>query len=98
MATTLTTPIIETKTANTVQITGLYNKIEEESLEIHYITLLEDGTPYKRDLVVFKGYDTVKALYAELDVIIATGKTFEEASTELLYSKALYQLANPITI
>ena len=89
MATTLTTPIVITNTANTVQITGILNKVEEERLEIEYIIILEDDTPYKRDRVSIIGKDNVKAIYAETDTIIATGKTFEEASTELLYGKVL---------
>ena len=92
MAIVLPTPKTETLVATNVQITGFVNNIEEGRCEVHYIVLLEDGTPYKRGQVVINGYDDVKALYAELDVLISTGKTFEESSTELLYGKVLASL------
>ena len=92
MATTLTTPKEEVKVVTTVQVTGFVNNREEERCEIHYITLLEDGTPYQRGQVVINGYDDVKVFYAEMDALLATGKAFEEASTELLYGKVLASL------
>lgn len=88
----LTTPIVITNTANSVQITGLYNKIEEGCVEIHYMTLLADGTPYQRGDVRIDGYDAVKALYAETDTVMATGLTFEQASAQILYAKVLAAL------
>jgi len=92
MAQTLSIPITVTNTANTVQITGFVNNIEEERCEIHYMTILEDGAPYKRGNVLIKGYDAVKALYAEQDAATADGKDFETASAEILYAKVLAQL------
>ena len=92
MATQLTTPVVETLTTTTVQITGFVNNKEEERCEIHYILLLDNGEPCKRGQVVINGYADVKAFYAEMDALIATGKTFEIASTELLYSKVLASL------
>ena len=93
MATTLNTPIVVTNTATTVQITALVNNVEEERVEIHYMTKLEDGTPYQRGNIQINGKEDVKAMYAELDALISTGKTFEAASGELLYSKVLAKLA-----
>ena len=93
MATTLNQPQVITNTVNKVQVTALVNNVEEGRIEIHYITLLEDNTPYQRGNVVVEGYESVKAMYAELDAKIAEGKTFEEASTELLYAKVLSELA-----
>ena len=88
----LTTPIQTTTIATNVAVTGFYNKVEEEMMEIHYMTYTEDGTPYQRGNVTINGYTDCKAMYAELDALIATGKTFEEASSELLFSKVLAQL------
>jgi len=92
MAQTLNTPIVITNTANTVQITRIDNNVEEGYLGIQYMTILEDGTPYQRGTVRVDGIDAVKALYAETDTVMATGKTFEEASAEILYGKVLAQL------
>ena len=92
MAIVLPTPTTETLVATNVQITGVVNNIEEGRFEIHYMILLEDGTPYKRGQVVINGYDDVKALYAEQDAAMATGKTFEVASAEILYNKVLASL------
>jgi len=92
MAIILANPVVVTNTATTVQITKIDNNIEHEYLQIEYIILLDDGTPYQRSTVKIEGYDAVKALYAETDVVMGTGKTFEEASTAILYAKVLAQL------
>ena len=93
MATLLSTPQVITNTVNTVQVTGLVNNVEEGRIEIHYMTLLEDGTPYQRGMVILaEGYDAVKAASANIDAKIATGMTFEQASTEILYAKVIEQL------
>jgi len=89
MAQDLNTPIVETTTATTIQITGFVNNIEEERCEIHYMILLEDGAPYKRGNLVVSGHDEAKALYAEYDTVMAEGKNFETASTEILYRRVL---------
>ena len=89
---TLSTPIVVTTTATTVQITGFVNNIEQGNCEIQYMIMLEDGTPSKRDRVPISGYEAVKALYSETDAIIATGLTFEEASAKILYEKVLAKI------
>lgn len=93
MAIALTTPITVAQTVASVQITGFSIDYENLSMTSSYMTLLEDNTPYQRGNVVVEGYESVKAMYAELDAKIAEGKTFEEASTELLYAKVLSELA-----
>ena len=87
MAQALTTPVQETKVVTTVQLTAIVNNVEEGRLEVHYITLLEDGEPYQRGNVAVEGKEAVQAVYAEIDTIMSSGKTFEEASKELFYSK-----------
>lgn len=86
------TPVITTNTVTTVQITRIDNNIEGEYVNVEYVTLLEDGTPYQRGSVKVRGYDDIKVLYAETDTVMATGKTFEEASAEILYNKVLVHL------
>lgn len=92
MPSLLSTPIVISNEVNKVQITAINNQIEQGFLSVEYILLMSNGTPYRRGDIRFSGYDVVKALYAELDALIATGKTFEVASAELLYSKVLASL------
>jgi hypothetical protein len=81
----LTTPIIETNTAKTVQLTGFVDNREEGRVEIHYLTLLEDGTPYKRNTLTFEG-DDITAFY------VGIGVDFEGQVKEALYAKLLGDL------
>ncbi len=89
---TLTTPIIITSTATTVQITRIDNNIEEGYILVEYLTSLEDSSPYQRGNIKISGYTDIKALYAETDAVMATGKTFEVARAEILYAKVLANL------
>jgi len=82
---TLTTPIIETNTAKTVQLTGFVDNREEGRVEIHYMILLEDGTPFKRNVLTFEG-DDITAFYAGI------GVDFEGQVKEALYAKLLASL------
>ena len=92
MAINLNTPIIETKNANQVQVTDVNISIEREEIEVRYLLILEDGTPYQRGAWRQTGIDNIEAVYAEIDALTDSGKTFAEASTELAYSKALAQI------
>lgn len=92
MAFLLDTPQTITQTLNRFSITKLENDIEDKNINIEYMIYLEDGTPYKRGRVMIEGYDAVKALYSQIDTVMATGKTFEEASSEILYNKVLETL------
>jgi acylphosphatase len=82
----LNAPIIETTTANQVQLTGFVDNREEGRVEIHYMTLLEDGTPYKRDTLVIEG-DDIAAFYNEI------GVDFDAEVKEALYAKVLNAIA-----
>jgi len=86
------TPKTEVKVVTTVQVTGFVNNREEERVEIHYITLLEDGMPYQRGNVVVGGKEAIQALYAEMDAEIAKGLGFEDASRNILYAKVVSEL------
>ena len=81
----LTTAIVETNTANTVQLTGFVDNREEGRVEIHYLILLEDGTPYKRNTLTMEG-DDITAFYEEI------GVDFEGQVKEALYVKLLEEL------
>jgi hypothetical protein len=89
MAATLETPKEIIQKITTVQITSFENNNEGKYIQINYITLQEDGTPYQRGNIKIEGYNEVKAFYAEMDAILATGKNFEDSSAELLYSKII---------
>jgi acylphosphatase len=78
----LTTPIIETNTANQIQVTGFVDNREDGRVEIHYMLLLEDGTPYKRNVVQFSGED-INDFYASI------GVDFESQVKEKLYAKVM---------
>jgi len=81
----LNTPIVETNTAKTVQLTGFVDNREEGRVEIHYIILLEDGTPFKRNVLQFSG-DEIAEFYAGI------GVDFEGQVKDALYAKLLTQL------
>ena len=82
----LNAPIIETTTVNQVQLTGFVDNREEGRVEIDYMTLLEDGTPYKRDTLVIQG-DDIAAFYTEI------GVDFDAEVKEALYTKVLGSIA-----
>ncbi len=63
MARVLTEAITITKSATTAQVTGLVNNVEEGYFELHYMVLLEDGTPYQRHTVRIEGHDKVKGMF-----------------------------------
>lgn len=78
---------------NRFSITRLENNIEKGYIEITYRLYYSDMTPYKSSRIYLDGYDAVKALYTEIDAKIATGLTFEQASSEILYAKVLTELS-----
>lgn len=80
-------PETETKVVTSIVITKITNSPEEEKFDCEYIKFLEDGTKSDRGHWSLVGKVAIQLFYTELDVIIATGKTFEVASKELLYSK-----------
>ena len=85
MSRNLTTPIVETTNANTVEITSFVDNREEGCVEIHYTILLEDGTPFRRNTLRFEG-DDIPAFYTSI------GVDFEAQVKEALYTKLLGDL------
>jgi len=81
----LTTTIVETNTADQVQLTGFVDNREEGRVEIHYMILLEDGTPFKRNVLTLEG-DDVASFYTEI------GVDFDAEVKEALYTKVLGSL------
>ena len=89
----LETPVLVTESIGKVQITKIINHVDTEFFVIEYTTHKPDDSILSQGNIVIEGYDAVKALYAEQDTLMATGKTFEEASREILYDKVLDTLA-----
>jgi len=81
----LTTTIVETNTADQVQLTGFVDNREEGRVEIHYMILLEDGTPFKRNVLTLEG-DDVASFYTDI------GVDFDAEVKEALYTKVLGSL------
>lgn len=88
-AATLETPKAITNTVTSVKVTGVVNDTERGAIDIHFMTLLEDGTPYQRGNVQITGHDAIKDVYAEIDAKLSTGLTFEESSRQVLYNRAI---------
>ncbi len=89
MALVLETPVELVNRVTTIQVTGFVNNREEQRVEVHYITLLEDGTPYQRGQKLINGYDDVKAFYTEFDNRLSNGLGFGQTSKDYLYELAV---------
>jgi hypothetical protein len=82
----LNTPETQVQEIDEFIITRFVNDIENKFIQIDYLEL-NSGNIVGRNKIKIVGKENIKQLYAELDVIIAEGHVFEEASTILLYSK-----------
>ena len=85
----LGTPMEIVNTVDEVRITSILNNVETEYVVIHYKLIIGGVVPVGTQVVAIQGKEAIKALYAEQDAVMATGKTFEEASREILYNKVL---------
>ena len=85
MPLTLTTPTEVVTTTTELRITKFENNIEEAYITIDYISILDGGTEGNRGSTRVDGVVAIKDMYTTMDTAIATGKTFEEASKEVLY-------------
>lgn len=84
MAFTLEAPVVVTHKQTSFVVTGIVNNVEEKFVDVHFMTLLEDGSPFQRGVCrIAEGYEQAKALYADLDSRIAAGASFEDASTAI---------------
>ena len=85
----LTTPTVETLTVSKVKVTGFVNNREELTTEIHYMTSLADGTPYKRDSIRTEGTEEYATLCAEIETALASNTDYESALSSVLYERVL---------
>jgi len=83
----LTKPKVETLTVASVKVTGFVNNREELTTEIHYMTSLADGTPYKRDALRTDGVEEYVTLCAEIETALALNTDYESALSSVLYAR-----------
>jgi len=83
----LTTPTVETLTVASVKVTGFVNNREELTTEIHYMTSLADGTPYKRDALRTDGVEEYAVLCAEIEAVLDSNTDYESALSSVLYAR-----------
>jgi len=83
----LNTQEVETNVVTQIQITEIINNPGREKFVVRYNKLSEDGEVLERSFFKLTDKTEIQAMYTELDTILAQGKSFEDASKELLYSK-----------
>jgi len=87
MAKTLKNKEMKVISVTDVAITSIINSPKRKMVIIKYDVIASDGNVVKSDALRIKGAPAVKELYDELDVLIRTGLSFEQASRQLLYAK-----------
>jgi hypothetical protein len=85
----LNTPQVITKTVTDLEITSVVHNFEEGSLEVHYMTYLDDGTPHMRDSSRLDDETSIAAMYASIDASVLTGKSVREAIDEIISAQIL---------
>lgn len=60
---TITTPIVETYTATTIELTKITIDSENTTVEAEYLLLDDQGRPYKRGRISKTGPNAVNALF-----------------------------------
>lgn len=76
-----------TKTVTSYKVIEFRNSIAREMITITYVKAFDDDTYSPPLLKEISGAESIRELYALMDAEIATGKTFEEASKQVLYGK-----------
>jgi hypothetical protein len=85
----LSTPQVITKTVTELEITSVVHNFEEGSLEVHYMTFLDDGTPHMRANSRLTDEASIAAMYASIDASVLTGKTVREAIDTIISAQIL---------
>ena len=62
----LSNPVVETKTIDKIEVTGQNFDMENMIVTLHYMTFLNDGTPYQRNRIMLEGADML-AKFAEVN-------------------------------
>ena len=92
MAILLNTPIIETRTVASVQITGFYMNYENPEMRSEYMLLLDDGTPYQRGSASTNNLLEIEGFMNQVETLIIGGKDLDTASAEVAYSFVLSKI------
>lgn len=77
------------KIVDKLQIQRYTNSLAESVVIVQFDVLYDDNTVKECGYLRINGYDDIKALYAEMDVAIGNGLSFEEASKQVLYSRVV---------
>jgi len=94
MSELLTQPI-ETKTVATkVQITAFVSNYEEGYMEVQYMTLQEDDTPYQRGNVRIEAEEEMAQVYIDVAAYMSDGDFIDVASGKVAYAKVLEALTS----
>jgi hypothetical protein len=88
----LSTPQVITKTVTELEITSVVHNFEEGSLEVHYMTYLDDGTPHMRGNSRLTNETSIAAMYASIDTNVANGETVREAIDTIISAQILGSL------
>lgn len=75
----LPTPKVITQTVTDVIITGVNHNFEDGTLEVNYMTLLDDGTPYQRGTNRLDNELDIADMYATINTAVAEGSTVRQA-------------------
>lgn len=81
----ITPPIVHTRTESSYEVTSVIDNHEEGVIETHYITYLDDGTPFQRGVDrVAKGSPEADDIDANVDSKKARGKANSDAVKEAM--------------
>lgn len=82
----LNTPEVETKKITKIVITEIVNSPARGVFVIRYNKLLENGEVASTEAMRIRDKDKIKAFYDLITQKVKAGKTFEEASRDILYN------------
>ena len=91
---TLATAQTITNVVDKVIITANVHNDEQGTLEHHYMTLLTDGTPYKRGAMQYATVEERDAFWAKVDTEVAAGSTVRDALNSVAQADVLAKIAS----
>ena len=92
MAEQLAVSVVETKTVSQVQITGFNINYEDTSMEVQYMTLLDDNTPHQRGSIRINEAEEKAQVYTDVESLISDGDSLEVAAGKVAYGKVMAEL------
>ena len=92
MAETLQAPITQTLVVDKVQITRFQIDYEEGIMQVDYLTLLNDGTPYQRGTVQLRDAADISQVYIDTEALMTAGDSLEVAAAKVAYGRVMESL------